>query len=270
METLVSERNRMEELRKLILDMKSDLQLKLVTMENSLIHLEDKITTNINNNVNEKFKKLDSNLNHLNSQIEEQEKRLDELEKNVRQRNVIFFGIEEGETSYFELAEKVLKIIQEKLKISIQRFEVESVRRLGKRTENNRPVAVAFTTLGMKINVLKNKKQLAASRIYIKHEYPPKVLKIREQLQHQLKLEKEKGNEAFINYDKLIVKSSNEKPNNKRAPSSSPPDSAHSEGSVSFSRTNTKKKLKASNQITSYMKQCDKTPSQTINDINIA
>lgn len=49
--------------------------------------------------------------------------------------------------------------------------------------------------------------------MYIKEDYPPKVLQIRKSLQENLKREQENGKKAIIKYDKLVILT--EKQNNR-------------------------------------------------------
>ncbi|XP_047985568.1 uncharacterized protein LOC125225763 [Leguminivora glycinivorella] len=212
----------MSGLEKLLTDMRAEMHEKFANIENSIAKSEEKITANIIKIMDEKYNSLRGEVNSLHTITEEQEKRINEIEKKSVQKNLVFFGIKEGEKSYLELEEKVCKIMKEKMKLDISASQIESIRRIGIKGNKTRPVSVTFTTLGTKIKILKNKQMLEGSGVYIKHEYPAKILKIREELKSQQKIEKEKGNEAFIRYDKLIITNSKKKTSNKRAPSSSP------------------------------------------------
>ncbi|CAG4973358.1 unnamed protein product [Parnassius apollo] len=213
----------MDDLQRLIKEIKTDFSTKLISIESQFSQLEERMTSKINSNINEKFQELSNKYDNLQTQVLDQEKRIFALEKANKQRNLVFFGVEEGELTYFELQEKIIHIIKNQMKIDIQDFELESVRRLGKRGINIRPVAVAITTLGKKIKILQNKKQLKGSNIYVTEEYTERVLKIRKTLKAQLQQEIEKGNVAYIKYDKLIIKERKDVHPNKRPLSLSPP-----------------------------------------------
>lgn len=71
---------------------------------------------------------------------------------------------------------------------------------------------------------MKNKKSL--KEIYILEDYSKEVLDKRRALQPQLLEERKKGNTAFLQYDKLIVKESNAD-KRKRKPSTSPLHHSH-------------------------------------------
>lgn len=188
------------------MQMKTELDSKLSSMESRLSEMEEKISTKIITNINQKFDDLHTNLHELRSRLENQEKRLYYLEKSNIERNLIFFGVHENEKSYSDIQNTILQIINKEMKVPIQAFEIQSIKRFGKKGSKPRPVSVALTTLGMKIIILKNKKRLEGSGIYIDHEFPAPILEKRKTLKLQMKKEVEKGNTAYLKYDKLIIK----------------------------------------------------------------
>ncbi|CAH2096381.1 unnamed protein product [Euphydryas editha] len=72
------------------------------------------------------------------------------------------------------------------MNIHCERNEIESVKRLGRKSEKPRPITVTFTTMGKKITLLQNKKNMKNSAIYFKEDYPLKVLEKRKQLQTEI------------------------------------------------------------------------------------
>ncbi|CAG5031944.1 unnamed protein product [Parnassius apollo] len=96
----------------------------------------------------------------------------------------------------------VLQTIKDELKLECDRKELETVRRMGKYLKDKvRPIVVTFTTYGRKITILKIKKYIQTKTIYMKEDFSTS-----NQLQEQLKKEKEAGKIAFLRYDKLIVR----------------------------------------------------------------
>lgn len=89
---------------------------------------------------------------------------------------------------------------------------------MGRKGEKPRPVIVTFLTLGIKINILNQKRLLNDTRYYINEDYPKYILEKRRQLQKQAIQEREKGNKVVIKYDKLVIL----KPNNRRTLPTSP------------------------------------------------
>ncbi|XP_063636127.1 uncharacterized protein LOC134806736 [Cydia splendana] len=114
--------------------------------------------------------------------------------------------------------------IKEYFSIQLECRDIQEARRIGKKGEKARPIIATFSTLGLKINLYKQRRVLNDTAYYIKEDYPQNVLEKRKQLQEQLRIEKEKGNSATIKYDKLVIRSKNPNStnNNKRMLSLSP------------------------------------------------
>ncbi|CAG4957747.1 unnamed protein product [Parnassius apollo] len=111
---------------------------------------------------------------------------LEKIERQLRKKNLVLFGVEEKKGSYFDLVDTVLEIIKEFMKITCEKQEIESVRRIGKIGEKARPVIISFTTMDRKIEVLSIKKALKNSPYYIMEDYPKKILEKRKQLKEDL------------------------------------------------------------------------------------
>ncbi|KOB68171.1 Transmembrane protein [Operophtera brumata] len=78
-------------------------------------------------------------------------------------------------------------------------INIEAVRRLGRRDGGKtRPIVMTLLTMGLKIQIQKNKKKLENTPYYIKEDYPPEILNKRKELQIQLEKEREQGKMAFI------------------------------------------------------------------------
>lgn len=149
-------------------------QSKLEEIDTKFINLEDNISNNINKNINDKFDKLNKDVESLRKDYEEQESRLDLIEKEIRTRNLILFGMAEEEKSYPDLENLLIEVVSGNLDINLNKSEIEFVRRIGKKGENSRPIAFAVTTLGTKIEILQNKNKLNGTNCYIKQDYPKK------------------------------------------------------------------------------------------------
>lgn len=191
-----------------------------------MLDMKEDIKNTINSNINEKFKSLEIKNEFLEQKLEHQKKAIDNMERFTRRKNLLFFGVEERERSYQDLEEHVLDIINNMLNINCENNSIESVRRLGKKGEKIRPIVVTLLTLGLKIKILKNKKNLETSPYYIKEDFPLEVINKRKELQIELEKEREQGRRAIIKYDRLIILNSSDKQeereNQKRKLSKSP------------------------------------------------
>lgn len=193
----------MEELTAMI----RNLQSKFDEQTNELRDMKQSIPQIINNNIDTKFASLEHKYNTLEKTVEEQGRRIQHLERLTRKKNLIFFGIEENERSYYDLQELILEIINQYMDIKCYGENIEEVRRLGKKVQDGkvRPIIVTLNTMGLKIELLKNKKKLNNSPYYIKEDFPPEILEERKKLTSQLLEERSKGRRAFLKYDKLVI-----------------------------------------------------------------
>lgn len=258
------------------------LQYKLDEQTNEIRDMKQGIPQIINNNIDTKFENLELKYNTLEQKIEEQGRRIQQLEKTNRKKNLIFFGMEESESNYFDLQNNILKIINQVMKInSFSKENIGEVTRLGKKQDTNkiRPTIVTLTTMGMKIELLKNKKRLEGTTYYIKEDYPIEILEERKKLSTQLIEERNKGRKAFLRYNKLIIipedveKNHNNKTQdrnqNKRNLSESP---EINYGNTNFRKPGPKKQFKMQNSgMHKYMiaKSNKETPNSSLTLANV-
>lgn len=232
----------MEEVMNALRKIQNELDEQKTTILKSCDKVTEQVTQNINKILEEKFKTWEEKYDTLKYQLENQEKRLYFLEKQARQRNIVIFGFEETETSYSNLEKNLLDFVDQHFSTKIDRRDIQEVRRIGKRGENPRPLAVTFSTLGIKIDIFKQRRTLKDTSYYIKEDYPQHILEKRKKLQEQVRNEKEKGNKVIIKYDKLIIlnKPKDTTGNKKRTLSLSPENNVHirSEPKVHTSKKN--------------------------------
>lgn len=202
------------------------------------------VTLNINNILEEKFTILEQKHEILKSTLENQEQRIHYLEKQARQRNLVFFGLEEHEKSYSNMENIIIDFVNKYFPVTIDCRDLQAIRRIGKKADKPRPVVITFTTLGKKIDILKNKGALKDTIYYIKEDYPQSVLAIRRELQKQVQAEREKGNKAIIKYDKLVILENTfaGRNNNKKRNLSKSPEDISNTNTESRSQTNKKNK----------------------------
>ena len=138
--------------------------------------------------------------------IENQEIRLDNLEKDVKRRNVIIYGVSDDKHERYEAREeKVIEILRG-IGSSVTIENVDSTNRLGIfKDNNNRPILVRFITERAKKMVLSKAKNLKGKDIWINEDYTTKIQHERKLLVPKLKEMREKGYKAYIKYNQLIV-----------------------------------------------------------------
>lgn len=204
-----------------------NIQRELDEQKNMILKNGERVTEQVTQNINcileEKFKILSDKYDNLKEKIENQEKRLYFIEKQMRKNNIVFFGLEETETSYSNLERIMIYFIKERFSFDLDHRDIQEIKRIGKKGDRPRPIIVTFSTFGIKMNILKRSSSLKNTAFYIKEDYPQNILEKRKELQEQARIEKEKGNYVIIKYDKLIIRDlKNATPKNKRMLSTSP------------------------------------------------
>lgn len=168
----------MEEIKNMLLNMQQNIKQQ----NQDMLEMKEEIKNTIINSLNEKFNNLELKNEYLEQKLGEQNTKIGNLERHLRRRNLVLFGVEERENSYHELEEPIIKIVNTYCKVSCDVNNIEAVRRLGKKSEKTRPVAITFNTLGFKLRVQKNRYHLKNTSYYIKEDYPLEVLNKRKEL----------------------------------------------------------------------------------------
>lgn len=192
-----------------------DMQLLLSKldekMEQQTLAITKNVTLSVMEAMDEKMNRIMEENSELKSRVGTLEEKVKFLERGLRNRNVIFYGLQETEEGECELVQNLKdNIIEAGVNIDCQ--EVATAYRLGKKGDKVRPVLAQLTTKWKKTLIFKNKKNLPPG-LYVSEDYPKEILHIRKQLLPRLEEEKKKGNKAYIKYDKLVVK---ENPREKR------------------------------------------------------
>lgn len=174
----------------------------------TLAKLMEKHTETIIDRLNKlelEIKPLKEDNKILKEKVEILENKLKSYENKDKRSNLIFYGIPENKDTEIELITKIINIIKKDLDITLEDNEVATCYRLGRYVPNkNRPVLIKFLTLWKRTQILKNKKKIS-SGIKVAEDFPKEVLIKRQELQGDLKKEREQGNIAFLKYDKLVV-----------------------------------------------------------------
>ena len=174
-------------------------------------NVTEQVTLNMSRMFEEKLLLVEKNYENVKDRMENQEERIQALERQARKNNLVFFGIEENEKTYESLERNVITWVEHYLSVKLNYADIQEVKRIGKKDERIRPIVVTFSTLGTKIKIMKQKSELKGTHYYIKEDYPKQILEKRRELQKQLQTERENGNIAVIKYDRLIVWKNNTK-----------------------------------------------------------
>lgn len=173
----------------------------------------EKQITSLTSKIDKKLEPVLEENRELKKEVSFLKSKITSLEKATRKNNFVLHGVienEKGTTGLLDLVLEILNILNQNTKSDKwDKWEISHVQRLGaKRERKNRPILVTVTLAWRKIEVLRNNKHLP-DKIFATEDYPKEVLQKRKDLKLKMKEEIEKGNIAYIRYDKLIVKEAN-------------------------------------------------------------
>lgn len=187
------------------------------------------LTNNILDKMDEKLKPIQEENQRLNLKVEKLEKKVEVLERDRKRNNIIVHGLAEKEQSTLDLMMCLKNHISDDLGINIESYEINNIYRIGIKNKNEkpRPLLVSLVSAWKKAEITRNKRKL--KELYITEDFSKETLEIRKSLQPKLMEERQKGNLAYIKYDKLIVKeSSRNTEKRKRETTTSPLDKSQS------------------------------------------
>lgn len=183
----------------------NDNELNLNSLRQMLDEMTRNITDNISRNLEEGLNSIKAEQESNRKHTEEHHRQIGNIERELRKRNILIFGVEEGENNYWQLEDTVLEIINNILQVDCEPKEIDFVRRIGNPKNQKRPIIVGFLTFRKKLLVVKNKRLLSEYEIYIKDDFPQEVLKERKRLQPEVDRLWKEGKAAFIKYDKIVI-----------------------------------------------------------------
>ena len=108
----------------------------------------------------------------------------------------------------------MLTLFKEKLDLDPHTIGIERVHRVGKPStatddihgrQRPRPLMVKFLRIKTRDTILSKSKMLKGSNIFINEDYPDSVRQKRKELLPKMKAARERGDIAFLRYDKLII-----------------------------------------------------------------
>lgn len=83
----------MEEIMRVLRAMQEDI----TTQRKDMKEMEENIKISINNNIDDKFSRIEQRTDQLEKKIEQQQKTIDFLDRKLRKKNLLFFGVGETE-----------------------------------------------------------------------------------------------------------------------------------------------------------------------------
>lgn len=143
----------------------------------------------------------------LEGEIRKQNEKIILLEKELRKRNLIIFGIEEMENEDYQIQQaKVQEVFDKTGAQAATANDIIDIRRLGKKTGNStRPMMVELSSGNKKMEILRLSKNLKNTGWSINEDFPKEIQAQRKELLEQMKKARNEGHKATVKYNKLIV-----------------------------------------------------------------
>ena len=147
-------------------------------------------------------------IDEMNEKIKELENKTEDLENQSRRNNLCFDGVKEDANELWSVSEKKIKeLVSSNLNISLDEFSIERAHRVGKKDAAGKPrtIVAKFNNYKTRETILKNKKCLKGTNVFVREDFSQKVLAKRKELLPKMHEERKKGNIAFLSFDKLVV-----------------------------------------------------------------
>ena len=139
----------------------------------------------------------------MKDQLMTLEAKADDLENRSKRNNIIIHGIPRNENESPEECQRNLKdMITNKLDIHAD-FSFDRVHRLNAKKDS--PIIARCTFYKDKIAILKAKRKLKDTNVFVGEDFSQRVRSIRKKLSPHLKTAKEQGKRATMIYDHLII-----------------------------------------------------------------
>lgn len=192
-------------------------------MKQQTITITEAVTTNVVQQIDERFKKLDEENKQLKNEVKELKEKMKGLEMAKKKTNILLFGVKEDKQEELSLVKNINEKLNGYLGLNLQEHEIINAFRIGNIKSSPRPILISLVSYWRKMEIMRSKYKLPTG-IYVKEDYTKDILEARKALQPKLEEERKKGNIAYLKVDKLIIKSQTDanREKRKRDPSSSP------------------------------------------------
>lgn len=170
---------------------------------------------------------INEHISLLDNRIKEVETKVRDLDREIRKKNVVIYGIAGNLSDYWKTEKYVCDLFREQLDLDIAVTDIDFIRRLGQRGDNRKGLLlVGFTTFRIKLLVMQNVFKLKGSELLISNDFPKAVRERRKNLWLQVVEARKEGKMARLVYDKLVIREGVYAKNlqKKRLLSNSPPE----------------------------------------------
>lgn len=182
-------------------EIKSELQSQIQNLDLKVTNFQSQVNSFV-----DRIEKIEFEQNEINNEIKVMKRSLSGLKNDNRINNLIIYNLPECDNvNFYELEKKVVKFLQDVLKVEITLNDINYVRKLGRKDIVSKPVLIKFVSLRKKLEVLKSAKNLKGSNMSINQDYSYEIRLIRKSLLPYLYKARSLQCRAFLRYDKLII-----------------------------------------------------------------
>ena len=159
--------------------------------------------------VSEQVNKQRNEIDQATGQVKDESVKIKEelidLQIKAMKDNLVFYNIPEVEGE--DCTKEIQKFMEEKLKIekASEKIMIKSVNRIGKNSENIRPILVKFKEFSQRQDIRKRASNLKGTDFGISDHLPAEILKRRKSLLPKLKELRDNNVKAYFVRDKLFV-----------------------------------------------------------------
>ncbi|KAI8507447.1 hypothetical protein Bbelb_148270 [Branchiostoma belcheri] len=154
------------------------------------------------------IKEIESKIMQLKADATTNLNKTDYLENQSRRNNILIDGITDvKEESWEECEQKVRSLLKEKLQLDPKKIEIERAHRNGRFQPDARPRSIVAKLLRFKDKeaILQRARYLKGSNIFINEDFSEAIRQKRKELIPEMKAARERGNVAYLRFDRLIV-----------------------------------------------------------------
>lgn len=195
-----------------VMSMLSSMNVKFDEMKEDLKEMRESFS-NLKNEVGELREEV-SDLRRVNDElktenvdlkarVENVERKTDDLECRSRRNNLIIYGLpRQDDESWQDCEDSVREMIVDKLEL-VDDFQFDRVHRLNGKPDS--PVVARCTFYKDKDKILKAKRKLQGSHVFIGEDFSQRIREIRKKLSPHLKTAKSEGKRATMIFDHLLI-----------------------------------------------------------------
>ena len=187
------------------------IQQKVYKNDDLLVNVNKTVKENVKDieDIKTNFTNFNAEINRLQRQLKDQQKKSIELEAQSRRNNLLFFNIPEGDKDE-NCHDVISDVIRKEFKMKGE-FPLHRAHRLGPRRRNDssrkkspRPIIVAFVN-HQEREAVRSARHKLRSRVNIAEDFPAPIRKARETLIPELRAVKDANRQATIAFPARLI-----------------------------------------------------------------